>query len=79
MTPRERAEALGWKPSYGSWRAVRLIDEPVWPVNAERPGKDGRRTFYVSLAAFGGTYPASFGTESEALAAALELRDVVLS
>lgn len=69
MTPRERAEALGWMrhPEYPTWRdpGARLV------VYRSVGGWQDAQPFWSS-----GRWHA---TEDAALAAALELRDVVLS
>lgn len=76
MTPRERAEALGWVRDeiHRTWH---VPGSPVtwWPVGTFYAGQRlawgaGWRGMWV---------PGGYGTEDEALAHALLLRDVVLS
>lgn len=80
MTPRERAEALGWV-GYGSWwgRSKRARTPIVWESDGPLP--DGRwgLQWAVNLRGMWEMGTRRYPTESEALAAALELRDVVLS
>lgn len=69
MTPRERAEALGWERTEWRGRPLWLFSGGIvyWCWSSE--------TWVVDTRAMDD----EFEDESDALAAALELRDVVLS
>ncbi len=80
MTPRERAEALGWvrrtpAGDYVRWDFPPAQSAEGWPVSSYVVGE---RTLW-GVGFRGRWVPDGYDAEDEALAHALLLRDVVLS
>jgi len=74
VTPRERAEALGWVRSEGAWWVSPYSDDRTYPAGeTAMTGPDRWSTGWR------GKWIWHHPTEDEALAHALLLRDVVLS
>ena len=76
MSPTERAEALGWQRGAVSGFWTTTDEVIVWASASRTP-----RTWWPCprWLATGRLPSVGFGTEDEALAVVLELRDVVLS